>query len=76
MTNTLHRYGSAESFYDDYVIFAIPSRGKNDKGSVPKLKQFLDMALPFKPVNLGTRSMAERCVRVATCRRRRTGIAI
>ena len=30
MTNTLHRYGSAESFYDDYVIFAIPSRGKND----------------------------------------------
>jgi hypothetical protein len=53
MTNTLHRYGSAESFYDDYIIFAIPSRGKNDKGSVPKLKQFLEMALPFKPVNLG-----------------------
>jgi hypothetical protein len=53
MTNTLHRYGSAESFYDDYVIFAIPSRGKNDKGSVPKPKQFLEMALPFKPVNLG-----------------------
>jgi hypothetical protein len=53
MTNTLHRYGSAESFYDDYVIFAIPSRGKNDKGSLPKLKQFLEMALPFKPVNLG-----------------------
>jgi len=53
MTNTLHRYGSAESFYDDYVIFAIPSRGKNDKGSVPKLKQFLEMALPFKQVNLG-----------------------
>ncbi len=53
MTNTLHRYGSAESFYDDYVIFAIPSRGKNDAGSLPKLKQFLEMALPFKPVNLG-----------------------
>jgi hypothetical protein len=53
MTNTLHRYGSAESFYDDYIIFAIPSRGKNDKGSLPKLKQFLEMALPFKPVNLG-----------------------
>ena len=53
MTNTLHRYGSAESFYDDYVIFAIPSRGKNDKGSVPKLKQFLEMALTFNPVNLG-----------------------
>jgi len=53
MTNTLHRYGSAESFYDDYIIFAIPSRGKNDKGSLPKLKQFLEMALPFRPVNLG-----------------------
>ncbi|HTM52253.1 MAG TPA: hypothetical protein VL285_26335 [Bryobacteraceae bacterium] len=53
MTNTLHRYGSAESFYDDYVIFAIPSRGKNDKGSLPKLRQFLEMALPFKPVNMG-----------------------
>ena len=30
-----------------------PSRGKNDQGSVPKLNQFLEMALPFKPVNLG-----------------------
>jgi hypothetical protein len=53
MTNTLHRYGDAESFYDDYVVFAIPSKGKNDEGSVPKLKQFLEMALTFKPVNLG-----------------------
>ena len=53
MTNTLHRFGNAESFYDDYVVFAIPSRGKNDQGSVPKLKKFLEMALPFKPVNLG-----------------------
>jgi hypothetical protein len=53
MTNTLHRYGNAESFFDDYVVFAIPSKGKNDQGSVPKLKQFLEMALPFKPVNMG-----------------------
>jgi hypothetical protein len=53
MTNTLHRYGDAESFYDDYVIFASPSNGKNDIGSVPKLKMFLELALPFKPVNLG-----------------------
>jgi hypothetical protein len=53
MTNTLHRYGPAESFHDDFVVFAIPSRGKNDQGSVPKLKRFLEMALPFKPVNLG-----------------------
>jgi hypothetical protein len=53
MTNTLHRYGDAASFYDDYVVFAIPSRGKNDQGSIHKLKRFLEMALPFKPVNLG-----------------------
>jgi hypothetical protein len=53
MTNTLHRYGNAESFLDDYVVFASPSRGKNDAGSVPKLKKFLEMALPFKPVNIG-----------------------
>jgi hypothetical protein len=53
MTNTLHRYGDAESFHDDYVIFASPSPGRNDADSVPKLKAFLEMALPFHPVNLG-----------------------
>ena len=53
MTNTLHRFGDAESFHDDYIIFAIPSRGKNDKGSVPKLQKFLSIAMKFKPVNLG-----------------------
>ena len=53
MTNTLHRYGDSESFYDDYLIFASPSSGRNDKDSVPKLKAFLEMALPFNPVNIG-----------------------
>jgi hypothetical protein len=53
MTNTLHRYGDAESFHDDYIVFATPSNRKNDHDSVPKLKKFLEMALPFKPVNLG-----------------------
>jgi hypothetical protein len=53
MTNTLHRYGDAESFHDDYIVFATPSNRKNDLGSVPKLKKFLEMALPFHPVNLG-----------------------
>lgn len=53
MTNTLHRYGDADSFRDDYVVFAIASRGKNDIDSVPKLKRFLQIALQFKPVNLG-----------------------
>jgi hypothetical protein len=53
MTNTLHRYGPAESFRDDYVVFAIASRGKNEQGALPKLRRFLEMAVPFKPVNLG-----------------------
>jgi hypothetical protein len=53
MTNTLHRYGDAGSFHDDYVVFAICSRGKNDENAVPRLRQFLEMALRFGPVNLG-----------------------
>ena len=53
MTNTLHRFGTAESFRDDIVIFARTSRGKNDKDWVPKLKRFLEMALKYNPVNLG-----------------------
>jgi hypothetical protein len=53
MTNTLHRYGSAESFADDYIVFATPSNGKNEIDSLPKLKKFLELALPFKPVNIG-----------------------
>jgi hypothetical protein len=53
MTNTLHRFGSAESFGDDYVVFAMCSKGLNDQDSLPKLKRFLELALPLKPVNLG-----------------------
>lgn len=53
MTNTLHRYGDSQSFYDDYIVFASPSTGNNDAGSIPKLKAFLEMALPFDPVNVG-----------------------
>jgi hypothetical protein len=53
MTNTLHRFGSKESFHDDYVVFARTTRGKNDQNCVPRLKRFLEMALPFGPVNLG-----------------------
>ena len=53
MTNTLHRYGPAESFRDDFIVFAIASKGKNDVGALEKLRKFLAMAVPFKPVNLG-----------------------
>ncbi|MGA8593781.1 MAG: hypothetical protein WB676_03470 [Bryobacteraceae bacterium] len=53
MTNTLHRFGDAESFRDDYIVFAIPSKGKNDADALPKLRRFLEIALEYKPVNLG-----------------------
>lgn len=53
MTNTLHRYGNSESFRDDYIIFAIPCRGKNDEGAVEKLKTFLRICARHKPANMG-----------------------
>jgi len=53
MTNTLHRYGNAESFDDDYVIFAIPCKGKNDEGAVDKLKVFLSICAKHAPTNMG-----------------------
>ena len=53
MTNTLHRFGDAESFHDDFVVFAIACKGKNDQDALPKLRRFLEIALEYKPVNLG-----------------------
>ena len=53
MTNTLHRFGNAESFYDDYIVFAIPSKSNKDPNALPKLHRFLEIAMEYKPVNLG-----------------------
>src|SRR5579863_6527564 len=53
MTNTLHRFGAAGSFQDDYIVFAIASKGRNDEGALEKLRRFLEIAVQFKPVNLG-----------------------
>ena len=53
MTNTLHRYGNSESFRDDYILFAIPCRGKNEEGAVEKLKSFLRICAGHNPVNMG-----------------------
>jgi hypothetical protein len=53
MTNTLHRFGDAQSFRDDFIVFAIASRGRNDENSLPRLRRFLEIARQFKPVNLG-----------------------
>lgn len=53
MTNTLHRYGHSASFVDDYIIFAIPCKSKNDEGSVEKLKSFLRICAKHHPINMG-----------------------
>jgi hypothetical protein len=53
MTNTLHRYGDADSLRDDYIIFAMPAKGHNDGGCAPALRRFLELALRHDPVNVG-----------------------
>jgi len=53
MTNTLHRYGTAESFRDDFVLFAIPCKGKNEIGAVDRLREFLRICEKHDPVNIG-----------------------
>jgi hypothetical protein len=56
MTNTLHRYGSAESFNDDFIVFAIPARGINDANAVENERRFLEIARKHNPVNMGDAS--------------------
>jgi hypothetical protein len=40
MTNTLHRYGNAESFRDDFIVFAMCCKGKNDQERCPSFAVF------------------------------------
>ena len=53
MTNTLHRYGSAAGFSDDYIVFAMPSKGRNDVGAIEKLKTFLRICVRHGASNIG-----------------------
>ena len=62
MTNTLHRYSEHYAFErppnpepvrDDFVVFAMASRGLNDDDLVEKYRAFLRLALKHNPVNLG-----------------------
>ena len=62
MTNTLHRYGKPESLKDDYIVFAMASRGHNEQHSVEKLKEFLRLALKHGPVNVGNGSRGSQFV--------------
>ncbi len=53
MTHTLHRAGDADSFRDDYILFAMVAKGRNDEGAVEKLRTFLRICATHKPVNMG-----------------------
>jgi hypothetical protein len=53
MTNTLHRFGPASEFQDDYILFAICTRGKNDENARERLRTFLEICARHQPVNLG-----------------------
>lgn len=53
MTNTLHRYGDAESFHDDFILFCIASTGNNDEGAAEKQRQFLRICAKHNPANMG-----------------------
>jgi hypothetical protein len=62
MTNTLHRYSEhyaierrphPAAVRDDFIVFAMASRGINDDGLVEKYRAFLRLALKHRPVNIG-----------------------
>ncbi len=62
MTNTLHRYSdhyavvpppNPEPVRDDYIVFAMSSRGLNDDNLVERYRAFLRLALRHNPVNIG-----------------------
>ena len=53
MSHTLHREGSKESLSKDYVVLAMPCQGRTIEGSGEKLRRFMQMAMPYHPVNFG-----------------------
>jgi hypothetical protein len=60
MTHTLHRRGTAESLSGDYVFIMIQAVGFNEDGAVPKMQEFLRIALRHKPVNIGSVDLGGR----------------
>jgi len=52
MTNTLHRLQRRDDPKDDYIIFALSSRGVNDEGAMQKEHAFLTVALKYDPINM------------------------
>ena len=57
MTHTLHRRGTRESLSEDYTIMMLQSVGINDEGHIPKIQEFLRIALRHNPKNIGSVTM-------------------
>jgi len=56
MTNTLHRYGKAETFVDDYIVFSLPAKSKmagQTGDALAAQKRFMTIASQYHPVSLG-----------------------
>ena len=53
MTHTLHRKGTPESLAKDYVVFAMSTKGINEKDSATKMRQFMRITQRYNPVNMG-----------------------
>lgn len=53
MTHSLHRQGSRENLSNDFVMYLMPSRGINDKGSASKKRRFLEIVIRNNVVNAG-----------------------
>jgi hypothetical protein len=54
VTNTLHRFGPADSFDDDFIVFAMACKGPfKQANALEGLRRFLQIAIEYGPVNLG-----------------------
>ena len=62
MSHTLHRRGTPENLDNDFPMHALPARGFNHEGAVPKLKKFLAIAHKHNPVNLGDVKLGNKYV--------------
>ena len=53
MTHTLHRVGKRESLEKEFLLYMVPSRGINTKGSTSKIKKFIEICEKYDPINIG-----------------------
>jgi hypothetical protein len=53
MTHSLHRVGTEKNLSEDYLLLIMPSKDINHKGSAPKLRRFLEIALESGAIKIG-----------------------